>query len=95
MFRSSGIHRAHGSQDIFDTLVARAFRKLAGFTACFFEPRRRISVGQFEERSAGQIRLLLDCFGGKDCFNDFVSIRPDLAGPLAEPVTAPSFTAVI
>lgn len=49
----------------FDTLVARAIRKLAGFTACFFEPRRRISVGQFEERSAGQIRLLLDCFGGK------------------------------
>ena len=89
MISSSGIHRAHGSQDVFDTLVTRAFGKLAGFTACFFQPCRSVGVGQLKERSAGQIRLLLNCFGGKDCFNDFVSIRPDLAGPLAEPVTVP------
>ena len=73
MISSSGIHRAHGSQDVFDTLVTRAFRKLAGFTACFFQPCRCVGVGQLKERSAGQIRLLLNCFGGKDCFNDFVS----------------------
>ena len=89
MISSSGIHRAHGSQDVFDTLVTRAFGKLAGFTAFFFQPCWSVGVGRLKERSAGQIRLLLNCFGGKDCFNDFVSIRPDLAGPLAEPVTVP------
>ena len=89
MIGSSGIHRAHGSQDVLDTLVARAFGKLAGLTACFFQSCRSAGVGQLKERSAGQIRLLLKCFGGKDCFNDFVSIRPDLAAPLAEPVTVP------
>ncbi|MBQ9208885.1 MAG: hypothetical protein IJ149_04795 [Oscillospiraceae bacterium] len=47
---------------VFNALVARLTGKLAGFTACFLKYICRIRVRQFEQRPAGQVCLLFNCF---------------------------------